>query len=323
MSESWPPQQSWPPPQGGHQSPYGPQNPDYGYPDAGYDYPDAGYGRPAPNSSRRRNEWPPAQGGGDPWSGDSGTQGPYPYPQQPQYPQYQQAPQYQPYQQYPQYPQDPYGSPYGYNQPPAPKKRRNWLLPVILVVVLLLVAAGGAYALTRGKAPTSTPPTAQGTAHAATATPGIPRGFRAYSDNETHIKFAIPQGWATTGTPGGATTSPGLQVESPNHSSDILVKDYKLALNNTATANGALAGAAGSGNVANKQGPTNVRFAGATWVQESGDVTSDGVKVHVVILVTTHNNATYLIGFLAEASAFSSANTKYFQPMQKSFAFTK
>lgn len=316
MSNSWPPQQPRYPQQDGPQSPYGPQNPGYGYPDPGYEYPGAGYGQPAPHSGWQQNQWPPTPGGGA-WPQEQGGQGQYPYPQYPQ--QYPQQPQYP---QTPQYPQDQYGSPYGYNQPPAPRHRRNWLLPVVLVVVLLIVAGTGAYALMRNKpGSTSTPPTAQSTA-GATGTTGIPQGFRAYSDSVSHIRFAIPDGWTTTGSPSSSDAAAGLTVVNPDQTNELLVKELGFTGNNVGAANGALSGAAGSGSVKNKQGPTNVQVAGETWVQESGDVTSNGVTVHLVVLVTTHGKSTYLIGFIAEASSFSSANTKYFQPILNSFTFT-
>lgn len=336
MSQSWPPEEPWPPRRDQQQSPYEPSNPDY--PNAGYDYPDTGrgrsnpgYGYPPPHQS-----WQQEQPGG--WGNveDSGwSQAPTSRPQyqNPQYPQYQQNLQQAQYQQYqqqsPQYQQDqqdqqdqygsPYGPRYGYEEP---RRSRNVLLPVLLVVVLLLVVGGGAYVLTQRGAHSNGTPLASQVTTSATGTPGIPQGFHAYADNAAHVRFGIPQGWTTTGSASGPDTTSGLEVMSPDQNSFMLVKQYNVAGNTVGAANGALAGAAGSSQLTNKQGPTNVKFAGETWVQVSGDATPSGTPIHMVILVTTHKGASYLIGFFAVKSSFDSANTRDFQPMQNSFGFT-
>ena len=355
MSQSWPPQQPWPPRQGRPQPP----NPDYpnsDYPDAGYQYPDTGYGPPSygppsygppdsgygyqqpsqPRQPQQPGGWPPTDGGARP-------QGPTSRPLYQQYPQYQQysqpssypqQSQYQPnrqdpwHQQDPQYQQAHYGSPYGYDKPYAPERSRGWLLPVLLVVVLLLVAGGGVYALTRNSAHSGATASSTQVATSATGTPGIPQGFRAYTDDNSHIRVAIPQGWTTTGSPSSADAKAGLVVSNSDETSEFVIKEYNFAASDaltadTAAANGALAGAAGSGGVTNKQGPTNVRFAGETWVKESGDAATNGETIHIVVLVTTHGNGTYLIGFFSLSSSFSSANRQFFQPIQNSFTFTK
>ena len=335
MSQSWPPEQRWPPRQGQPQSPSGAPNSDY--PDSGYDSPGAGYGQPdagysyqQPGQSWQQPQqsgWPPAEDGA--WPQGSTSRPLYPqyppsqqYPPYPQQPQYSQYPQYQPHQQYPQYQQDQYGAPYGPQQQyDRPRRSLGGLVTVVLVAMILLVAGGGVYMLVQNHAHTSTPPGVRVTT-AATATPGIPQGFKAYSDDAAHIRFAIPQGWTTTGSPSGST---GLQVMSSDQNNLILVKQFNFAGSSSSdvgAANGALAGAAGSGGVTNKQGPTNVQFAGETWVQVSGDESPNGTHIHMVILVSTHKGSTYLIGFASVISAFDSANSHYFQPMRNSFTFT-
>jgi hypothetical protein len=349
MSRSWPPEpQQYPPQRGqpprqGYGPPdqgYGPPDQRFGPPDQGYGPPDQGYGRSdqgygppdqgygPPSQRRQQGGWSQSQGG---WQGaQDGQWAPGPRSQGG-------AGQYQPNAPYPGQAGPPpgspygtpYGQPYGYDggyrnaPPPQPPQRRNWLLPITLVVICVLVAvsAVGAYELTHRARPTTTgvqntPTLATGTA---TGTPRIPAGFKAYADDTAHVRFAIPNDWTTTGSVSGST---GLEVVSADQNSYILVKQYNFVGDNTGAANGALAGAAGTGSVTNKVGPSNVSLAGATWVQESADITRDGVTIHMVVLVTTHDQATYLLGYFALSSSFSGSNHNYFQPTVQSFTFT-
>jgi hypothetical protein len=193
------------------------------------------------------------------------------------------------------------------------------LLPVVVVLLVLLVGGGSAYVLMHGKAP-SPPATVHGTATSATTgTPGAPAGFRRYTDSGAHVQFVMPNDWTTTGSVGGSS---GLILVSPDETSYFLVGRLPLVGDNVGAASGALTGAAGSsGTVANKVGPTQVSLAGTTWIEESADVTRDGLTVHMVVLVTTHSGATYLLGYYAPSSSYAEANTRYFQPIVHSFTF--
>lgn len=351
MSHSWPPQEPWPPRQGRPQPPYG-QPPEAGSTGAGYGQSGGEYGNEQPGPSWGQQQpggWPPAEAEGWPQPQGPTSRPLYPqyqqYPQPSQYPQYgaqsqypshysqyapqSQYPQYQPHQQDPwqQQQQQQYSAPYGYGEPYETRRSFGWLLPVVLVVVLLLVAGAGVYVLTGRNAH---PPAAQATTAATSpaGTPSVPKGFRAFTDTAAHIRFAIPIGWTNTGGASSAAEGDGLELGSPSHDSAFAVKEIDVSSNDpvgaeTAADTAALAGAAGPGGITNKQGPANARFAGETWVQESGDTTMSGERVHIVVLATTHNHATYLLAYVALASSFTSANTHYFQPIQNSFAFTQ
>lgn len=329
MSQSWPPQQGWP-----TEQPH--QPPTNGAPGS-YGYSEGGYGQAGPTSRGQGGAWPPQHDGG--WGQAAGSQMPEQYPQRP----YQQGPytgsQYQPggytpggYPQapYPQHPyiqdqyaqgvNNPYGPPAGYGAPMPPVQRRSaaWLLPLVLVVLAILVVGGGVYAMTRTQPKASTSATAQ--LPTGTAAQGVPAGFKLYSDDSAHAQLALPQEWTTKGTISG---SQGLLAISQEQNSFLLAKSYPFVGDKVGAANGAISGGAGSGTVANKTGPTNVDLAGETWVQEAADITRDGVELHIVVLVTTHGDQTYLLGYYSTPQAFDAANTAYFQPAVQSFAFTK
>ena len=69
------------------------------------------------------------------------------------------------------------------------------------------------------------------------------------------------------------------------------------------------------------------QFAGQTWLQRAFDGTNaQGVKVTLVYLLANHKAGStmkiFVIAFAATADSFDQANTDFFQPMTKSFAFT-
>jgi hypothetical protein len=113
-----------------------------------------------------------------------------------------------------------------------------------------------------------------------------------------------------------------MLAESSDHNSDIILKQINIVGDNTAGANGMITGSATGGSVANKSVPTTVSMAGVNWTQESADIAEQGVTLHMVVLVGTHNGSTYLIGYISLKSKFSSANTSYFQPILHSYKFT-
>jgi hypothetical protein len=194
--------------------------------------------------------------------------------------------------------------------------------------MLLLAAGGSAYVLAHGRSflnPTAAQTTPTATA-ATTSTPGIPAGFHTYTYTDAQVQLIMPQDWTTTSSNlgGSVSGSTGVILVSPDETDYFLVAKVPIVGDNVAAASGFFVGAAGSsGTVANKVGPTNVSLAGETWVLESADVTRNGVTIHMVVLVTTHGGATYLLAYYAPPSSFASANTTYFQPMVHSLTFVR
>lgn len=301
MSHDWPPQQQyWPNRDEGGEGSYG--------------APDAGYGYPAPNSGWQQGGWQaPRQP--DSWDQGStwGQRGPMSQPQQHPYTPH-------PYAQHPydQYSQDPYAphDSYGYGRAEAPEPRRgfNLMLPVVLVLVLLLVVGGGAYAFSRL-------PRRIASVGSATPTPAT----TVYSDDTAHIHFAYPSGWVTSG---GVNSKDGFEAYSPDQKTIMVVGSSNVTVDKTAAADAGLnflahADAANGGKITNKQGPANVSLVGETWVREGGDFTFQSEAFHGVVLVTNHGGRFYMLAFLSTPNTFSANDTRYFQPMMKSFAFIK
>ncbi len=69
------------------------------------------------------------------------------------------------------------------------------------------------------------------------------------------------------------------------------------------------------------------QFGGETWLQRAFDATNaHGVKITIVYLLANHQAGStmkiFVIVFAAPVDGFDQANTDFFQPMTKSFAFT-
>lgn len=307
MSYRWSPEDD--PRDAGRQRPSYPQQPPR------YDDPRSGYGAPGPRSGGRPGGWPAQQN--DPWSewGEPPTQGSY-HPGRP-------YPQSHPYADAPYGNPDPYGmgdpySGYGpqgpYGNQPAPRRRsRNWLLPLMILLVLILVAGVGAYAL-KTYGPQS------GGHGTASGTPSVPAGFHTDTNSAIGARFVVPDGW-TTNDNLTVSGGHGMQATSPDGSAALIVGSLPEVGDLTGGANGALAGMSGSGSVANKEGPSNVTIAGTSWVREAGDITRSGVRLHAVVLLTTHGGHTYLLAFVATTSSFHDDDTRYFQITTQSFQF--
>lgn len=350
MSENtWPPHQEpppeaqWPHPQPADENrfsqypvaprntsdlyaPYGsqpPQPPSSNETDSGYGQ----YGAPGPSSAGRASGWPPPQG--EPWPQRDAAPAPEQY--HPRYP--------PPY--FPQYPEAPRGAPYGISDPYAvrdpysnlppegPRSRYSLVEIVMLVVIAIIIGAGGVWALTRyGPLATTQPTRAPGTAATGTAaslaqgTP--PAGFHSYTNTTLGVQFDVPEGWTTQDKP--TSLDPGVQVTSPSDMALILVGAIAIPngqhVDEVAAANGAMAGAVTSGTVENKEGPTQVPFAGVTWVREAEDITHASTEsVHMVVFVATHSTRLYLFVFFTPAATFAADNTDYFKTTTQSFRF--
>jgi hypothetical protein len=304
-----------------------------------YEEADPGYGRygtPGPSSPGRPGGRSPQRG--EPWPQWGGAPAPEPY-QQP-YPPRRPPPQVPPYPQdprgvpYPYGTQDPYGvlGPYGpysvpgqygpYDSEPVPSPRpRNWLGQVVVALVVFAVLV--VFALIRFAPAATTQPT---TAPATVASPaqGTPAaGFHAYTNTAVGVQFNVPDGWTTQ----NQTTSfgPLVQATSPDGTAALGVGSIPIPsggnVNEVAAANGAMAGAADSGSVDNKEGPSQVPFGGATWVREAADLTRSGTRLHFVVYVATHGTRVYILDFAATIATFAATDARYFQPTIQSFRF--
>ena len=68
---------------------------------------------------------------------------------------------------------------------------------------------------------------------------------------------------------------------------------------------------------------TTQTIGGEKWQRREYDVNSKGVTLHMVILACHHQGRAYVIVLVSRTTTFAKDNTGIFEPMLKSFAFTK
>jgi hypothetical protein len=113
-----------------------------------------------------------------------------------------------------------------------------------------------------------------------------------------------------------------VQATSPDSTAALGIESVPSGNGNeVGAANAALSGVADSGVVDNKQGPSYVTFGGATWVQESGDLTRSGMRVHMVVFVAIRGTHAYLLFFIATIGTFAADDGRYFHATTRSFQF--
>ena len=204
--------------------------------------------------------------------------------------------------------------------PPQPPRKQSSavLIAVIVLILLALVGAGVAVALSRGSGSgaVSTQPTATATT-APSPTPSIPAGFTQFAGPSNAYSLDVPSDWAKTDSSQGAVR---IIVFNNGQGGAFEIESFPSGGISGRQLDDRYLGAI-SGTVANKQGPTTVQQAGESWTQESGDVQLNGTPFHVVVKNTIHGGNTYIVAYLAPASAFDSVNTQDFQLMFTSLQF--
>jgi hypothetical protein len=250
-----------------------------------------------------------------------------------------------------------YGQGYGYWQDPASGYQGAYLSPweapavtprrsragmvirvITLLTVLALVAVSAAFAVLSARNLHSPPqhPSTTSSSHPLPRTlPSLPSGFTRYTDKGNHFSIGVPSGFAPA--PGEKTTAglSAVTLEDPTMGAFCLL-GWQPALGKTATqqdARAALeddwkqlsAGLPAGGTLTRTPGSANISIGGQVWTQESADATlpvgETQALFRVVLDVTAHGNAIYLIGFLSLSSQYDSLDQQYFQPMRDTFAF--
>lgn len=204
-----------------------------------------------------------------------------------------------------------------------PRKRRAGLIVAIVLVLLVVVIGGavGSFLLIKGKTPNSaTTPGADGGANAPTATTSASSGFQAFQNSAFRILY--PTGWLSQqmpvqqGTeqkflaPSGAVTR-SLTVDvfdktrPPKDEDDALCLGY-------------------SGNPTAKVTPTTVTLAGQQWTRE--DCAARNVPGAPTLKATVesviYKGKLYTISYTSSPDAtFAADRSKYYTPMEQSFAF--
>lgn len=228
----------------------------------------------------------------------------------------------------------PGGYPSGYPMPPAPN-RRNPILPIALVVVLLLVAGGAFLFISKGhtsgtaKTPTATATTG---ATATPTTPSLPSGYSQYSDPNGLYAVGYPSDWTEQDNNSGSVTA--ALFSNPDHSDIFEVADTSSSGASTSDLSPVLSqyftGLAGSlpnGAVGTTSQPQDVRIAGQTWTQESGDInysdsSGSSATAHSEVAAISRNGHIYIIADVTQdGSTFDGEKSQYFTPMINTFAF--
>jgi len=250
-----------------------------------------------------------------------------------------------------------YGQGYGYWQDPAsgyqgmhvspweapaapPRRSRAGMVirVITLLTVLTLVAVSAAFAVLSARNLHSSPqhPSTASSSHPLPRTlPSLPSGFTRYTDKGNHFSIGIPSGFEPA--PGEKTTA-GLSAVTLEDTTmgALCTLGWQPALGKTATQQDARAaleddwkqlsrGLPAGGTLTRTPGSANISIGGQVWTQESADATlpvgETQALFRVVLDVTAHGNAIYLIGFLSLGSQYDSLDQQYFQPMRETFAF--
>lgn len=204
-----------------------------------------------------------------------------------------------------------------------PRKRRTGLIVAILLVLLVVVIGGavGSFLLIKGKTPNSaSTPGAGGGANAPTATASAPSGFQAFQNSA--FRMLYPTGWRSQQTPiqqgteqqflapaGAVTRSFTVDVfdktRPPKDEDDALCLGY-------------------SGNPTAKVTPTTIALAGQQWTRE--DCAARNVPGAPTLKATVesviYKGKLYTISYTSSPDAtFAADRSKYYTPMEQSFAF--
>lgn len=158
----------------------------------------------------------------------------------------------------------------------------------------------------------------------ASSSASSPASLQTYKGNGYTIGY--PQDWTQ------ASQSQSTSFSKPDNTARLAIEidDNPQGVSadsviDLATQNGNKA--ANLKDVQHHQTSASVQFGGTTWLQRAFDGTNaQGEKVTLVYLLTTHQagsgNKLFVIAFAAPVDSFDQANTGFFQPMMKSFAFT-
>jgi hypothetical protein len=226
-------------------------------------------------------------------------------------------------------PYSPGAAPYAppYSAPPAPAKPRSrwpWIVGGIAAAVLIACITLGALAYNNfapkvfGVETQTAQAGAAAATPAATATPSIPANFTLYTDTADGYRIAYPNTWQKSAS-NGATDLLDVQ-----EAADMVigVSDATLSPSDiTAQEKAFFQAVAASGKYSNLQGPTTISYGGASWTQETADVTISNQTLTAAVLATNHGGKAYLIGYLAPKEISTTLNSEDFQPMLNSFAF--
>jgi hypothetical protein len=200
------------------------------------------------------------------------------------------------------------------------------IVALLAIVVVAVLAATDT--LTFGPTSSSATPTPS---TVFTPPPTFPTGFTPYAFLG-YCSIDYPSSWHLVPIPAHTTSTPGTQADigveflDPDGTSflEILVNQTPTPPSPQSVDDTVLRVLANGTPVKNLQGSESATVGGATWIQETADLTVRHFpgRSHVVVMTTIQGLLTYTILYLAPASSFDTVNSAVFQTILNTFSFT-
>ena len=160
------------------------------------------------------------------------------------------------------------------------------------------------------------------------ALPTPPAHFKQATSTRSRYGISYPETWTLEQQQKAATGYDYIDVYTlPNSPTSLTIEQAEAAcaLSDIAIIQGEVA-------VAQQQSitftevtsaATTQTIGGEKWQRREYDVNSKGVTLHMVILACHHQGRAYVIVLVSRTTTFAKDNTGIFDPMLKSYAFTK
>ena len=212
--------------------------------------------------------------------------------------------------------------------------RRVITTVVVLLALVAAVVAGGVMLAPRvlNRLHPTAPTTSSLCVAKGAATPGaLPTPdthFKQFTSSRSLYGMNYPETWTVEPQQKAANGYDYIDVYTlPNSSSSVSVEQAEAAcaLTDSAIIQGEVA-AAQQQNITFTESTSAAQtqtIGGETWQRREYDVTDKGVTLHMVILACHHQGRAYVFVLVSKSTTFKQDDTGIFQPMLKSFTFTK
>jgi hypothetical protein len=212
---------------------------------------------------------------------------------------------------------------------------RRIVTTIVLLIALATAIVAGAIVvaprllnrLNPAGATSSTLCTASGAA-TNSAIPTATTHFKQFSSARSRYGMNYPETWTVEPQQKAANGYDYIDVYTlPNSSTSVSVEQAEAAcaLTDSNIIQGEVV-AAQQQNITFTETTSAARtqsIGGETWQRREYDVAVKGVTLHMVILACHHQGRAYVIVLLGRTTTFAQDNTGIFEPMLKSFTFTK
>lgn len=217
-----------------------------------------------------------------------------------------------------------------------PSSTRRVVTTVVLVLVVLAALGAGGVVLApkvlnrlHPTSATTTSPLCVAKGDAKAGTPPIPDShFKQFVSSRSFYGMNYPETWTVEPTQKTANGYDYIDNYTlPNSTSAVSIEQAEAAcaLTDSAIIQGEVA-AAQQQNITfteNTSAAQTQTIGGETWQRREYDVSVKGVALHMVILACHHQGRAYIIVLASKTTSFKQDDTGIFEPMLKSFTFTK